>query len=87
LFTSIDNQQTRTELIAFVTPFIVDSPDENDTNFNEVARERLLELSKPLDEQGVGSDDLEEKVKSRLLLERYKHFFERDESGQRPERN
>ncbi len=87
LFTSIDNQQTRTELIAFVTPFIVDSPDENDTNFNEVARERLLELSKPLDEQGVDSDDLQEKVKSRLLLERYKHFFERDESGQRPERN
>ena len=84
LFTSIDNQQTRTELIAFVTPFIVDNPDENDTNFNEDARSRLLELSKPLDEQIVESVD-PEKVKSRLLLERYKHFFKRDERGQRPD--
>ena len=85
LFTSIDNQKTRTELIAFVTPFIVDSPDENDRNFNEDARSRLLELSKPLDEQDAGSLD-PEKVKSRLLLERYKHFFKRDERGSRPDR-
>ncbi len=84
LFTSIDHQQTRTELIAFVTPFIVDNPDENDENFNEYARDRLLELSKPLDEQTVESVD-PEKVKSRLLLERYKHYFKRDERGQRPD--
>jgi len=82
LFTSIDNQKTRTELIAFVTPFIVDTPDENDRNFNEDARSRLLELSKPLDEQDAGSVD-PEKVKSRLLLERYKRYFERDEHGSR----
>ena len=83
LFTSIDNQQTRTELIAFVTPFIVESPDENDKNFNEDARSRLLELSKPLDQQTAEPVD-PEKVKSRLLLERYKQFFDRDERGQRP---
>ena len=85
LFTSIDNQQTRTELIAFVTPFIVDTPDENDENFNEDARNRLLELSKPLDEQTVESVD-PEKVKSRLLMERYKRFFERDDREPRPDR-
>ena len=63
---------------------MLDNPDENDTNFNEDARSRLLELSKPLDEQIVESVD-PEKVKSRLLLERYKHFFKRDDREPRPD--
>lgn len=73
LFTSIENQNTRTELIAFVTPFVVDNPDENDTNFNREARKRLLDLSKPLEEQEPGEVD-PERVKSRLLLDRYKRY-------------
>ena len=83
LFTSIDHQTTRTELIAFVTPFIVDNPDENDRNFNSEARQRLLELAKPLDEQQVQGVD-PEKVKSRLMLERYKEYFNRDTRDARP---
>ena len=83
LFTSIDNQTTRTELIAFVTPFIVENPDENDENFNTEARRRLLELSQPLeDQQAEGVDP--EKVKSRLMLERYKEYFNRDTRDARP---
>jgi hypothetical protein len=34
----------------FITPVVVDNPDENDTNFNVEERKRLDELSKPLDE-------------------------------------
>jgi len=83
LFTSIDNQQTRTELIAFITPYIVDNPDENDANFNEDARQRLFELSKPLEEQEATPID-PEKVKSRLLMERYRHSPKRHS---RPDRD
>jgi len=84
LFTSVDYQTTRTELIAFVTPFIVENPDENDENFNTEARRRLLELSKPLEDQQVQGLD-PEKVKSRLMLERYKQYFERDARDRRPD--
>ena len=34
----------------FVTPIVVDNPDENDVNFNERDLERLDDLSRPLDE-------------------------------------
>jgi type II secretory pathway component GspD/PulD (secretin) len=70
LFKSYDNQNTRTELLAFITPLVVDNPNENDTNYNEIARERLLEISKPLKEQTHPT--AEETVRNRLLLERYK---------------
>ena len=85
LFTSIDKQQTRTELIAFITPYIVDNPDENDDNFNKEARQRLLEISKPLDDQVVTPID-PDKVKSRLLMERYKKYTERASRPPRPGR-
>jgi general secretion pathway protein D len=66
LFTSVDNETTRTELLAFVTPYVVDRPSENDVNFNERARQRLEDLSKPLDEQDV-EQDLPEQIRKRLL--------------------
>jgi general secretion pathway protein D len=70
LFTSYDNQDRRTELLAFITPLVVDNPSDNDDNYNEVARNRLLEISKPLKEQTHLT--AEETVRNRLLLERYK---------------
>jgi general secretion pathway protein D len=65
LFTSIDNETTRTELLAFVTPYVVENPDENDVNFNERARQRLENLSKPLKEQE--RSEPEEQIRRRLL--------------------
>ncbi len=73
LFTSVEDSTQRTEILAFITPFVVDNPDENETNFNEEARQRLLNLSKPLKEQEAEGLDLED-VKRRLLLERYKEY-------------
>jgi general secretion pathway protein D len=67
LFTSVDNETTRTELLAFVTPYVVDRPSENDENFNERARQRLENLSKPLNEQDAEQRDLPEQIRKRLL--------------------
>ena len=50
LFTSTDKQKTLSELVIFVTPIVVDNPDENDENYNAEDVRRLEELSKPLDE-------------------------------------
>jgi general secretion pathway protein D len=65
LFTSIDNETTRTELLAFVTPYVVESPEENDANFNERARQRLENLSSPLEAQE--RLEPEEQIRRRLL--------------------
>jgi len=48
LFTSMDTADNVSELLAFVTPIIVDNPNENDTNFNEDARRKLDEYRRPL---------------------------------------
>jgi general secretion pathway protein D len=71
-FKSEDNTMTRTELIAFITPVVVDNPSDNDNNFQEGARERLENLSKPLDEQE--RTDLDpNKVRQRLLHHQFGH--------------
>ena len=49
-FTSTEKAKSLVELVMFITPVVVDNPDENDTNFNVEERKRLDELSKPLDE-------------------------------------
>ncbi|MHC5008601.1 MAG: type II secretion system protein GspD, partial [Planctomycetota bacterium] len=67
LFTSVDNETTRTELLAFVTPYVVETPGENDSNFNERARQRLEDLSKPLKEQEADDKDLPDRIRRRLL--------------------
>jgi type II secretory pathway component GspD/PulD (secretin) len=36
------------ELVIFITPTVIENPDENDTNFNVLERQRLESLSKPL---------------------------------------
>ncbi len=67
LFKSREKKTTRTELIAFVTPLIVDNPNENDSNFNQRAREKLEDLSRPLDEQ-KRRETAAERTRRRLLL-------------------
>lgn len=49
LFTSTGSNSTVQELIAFVTPIVVENPAANDDNFNIDARRRLDELQRPLD--------------------------------------
>ncbi|MCZ6494324.1 MAG: hypothetical protein O6933_09620 [Planctomycetota bacterium] len=51
LFTSRETAKTKTELLVFITPVVVDNPSENDTNFNAGERQRLEELTRPLKEQ------------------------------------
>jgi type II secretion system protein D len=36
------------ELVIFITPTVIENPDDNDTNFNVIERQRLEALSKPL---------------------------------------
>ena len=66
LFQSREIETTRTELIAFITPYVVDNPDENDTNFNEAERQRLQDLSRPLKEQERDLLD-HDRTRSRIL--------------------
>lgn len=47
LFTSIDKQETRTELVAFITPIVVDNPEEA-SSVNEPYRQRLEVLKSEL---------------------------------------
>jgi type II secretion system protein D len=51
LFTSRENVLRTSELVAFITPIVVDNPDENDSNFQEAWRSRLDDLVRPVDEQ------------------------------------
>jgi type II secretory pathway component GspD/PulD (secretin) len=65
LFKSYEDQTTRTELLAFITPYVVGAPEENDENFNERARQRLEDLSAPLKEQE--RKEPKERIRKRLL--------------------
>ena len=51
LFQSREDTTTKTELIAFITPVVVDNPSENNSNFNAMERRRLELLTRPLREQ------------------------------------
>lgn len=49
LFFSSESEDTIvSELVVFVTPIVVDNPDDNDVNFNEIDRRRLEQLSDPM---------------------------------------
>jgi type II secretion system protein D len=62
LFSSTDRETTQTELLAFITPIVVDSPDENDMNFNVWERERLRRLSRPLDEHESDAQEIRRRI-------------------------
>jgi general secretion pathway protein D len=51
LFSSVDNNTTREELLVFITPVIIHSLDEDSINYNRNFLERLQEISLPVDEQ------------------------------------
>lgn len=50
LFTSYDNETTQSELIAFITPLVVDNPIEAE-ELNDPYRDRLRDILIPLDDQ------------------------------------
>ena len=50
LFQSTEKEKGVRELLIFITPVVVENPDDNDTNFNTTERNRLKDLSQPLDE-------------------------------------
>jgi type II secretory pathway component GspD/PulD (secretin) len=62
-FSNKDEAQATKELLIFITPTVVDNPDENDLNFNADERERLDVLSKP-----INADTQRLVEKNRLLL-------------------
>jgi type II secretion system protein D len=51
LFSSVDNNTIREELLVFITPIIINSLDEDSTNYNQNYLDRLKEISNPLDVQ------------------------------------
>ena len=51
LFTSVDDTTVREELLVFITPVIVDSNSDNNTNYNQDYLQRLQEISIPIEEQ------------------------------------
>ena len=69
IFTSTEKTKGVTELLIFITPVVVDNPDENDENYNARERERLEELSTPLDDLGK-------------QLDKNSDFFDNLDSGQ-----
>ncbi|MCL4211422.1 MAG: hypothetical protein KJZ68_12270, partial [Phycisphaerales bacterium] len=50
LFTSLDKTKTRSELIAFITPIVVDNPSDSDAVLDPM-RQRGEEMKRPLDQQ------------------------------------
>ena len=51
LFSSESEDTVVSELVVFITPIVVDNPDENDINFNEIDRRRLEQLRDPIGER------------------------------------
>jgi type II secretory pathway component GspD/PulD (secretin) len=51
VFSNQERVTTTSELVLFITPIVVDNPDENDSNFNVGELERLRTLEKPLDDK------------------------------------
>ncbi|MEE2681511.1 MAG: secretin N-terminal domain-containing protein, partial [Planctomycetota bacterium] len=51
VFSNESDETSISELVLFVTPIVVDNPDENDINFNEVERRRLETFKDPIGER------------------------------------
>lgn len=66
LFTSRTNQTITSELVAFITPMVVDDPTENDSNFQEEWRQRLEQLSLPIADQVQRLEDNPDMVQERF---------------------
>ena len=51
VFSNTSDETTISELVVFITPIVVDNPDENDINFNEIERRRLETFKDPIGER------------------------------------
>ncbi len=49
VFSNSERTTSTSELVLFITPIVVDNPDENDSNFNVGEIERLRALERPMD--------------------------------------
>jgi type II secretion system protein D len=89
LFKSRENQTRTTELVAFITPLVVDGPHENDTNFQSESVKILEHLAKPVRDlaeerrqnpEGVVNDvvDIRRKLEEQRVIEDQK---EADSTG------
>jgi general secretion pathway protein D len=72
IFKSRENSTTTTELIAFITPYVVDNPSENSNNFQRGFLDRLDVLTSPVDQQAEERLRNPEKHRERLLPESLK---------------
>ena len=66
LFTSVEDQTIREELLVFITPVIVNSFEDNNNNYNVDYLERLKEISLPVDEQIKHIEDGDDFLQNRL---------------------
>jgi general secretion pathway protein D len=66
IFSSESEDTVVSELVVFVTPIVVDNPDDNDVNFNEIDRRRLEQLSDPMGQR------------SRILQQQLDNSFRND---------
>lgn len=51
VFSNESDETIISELVVFITPIVVDNPDENDINFNEIDRRRLEYFKDPIGER------------------------------------
>ena len=51
VFSNTSDETTISELVVFLTPIVVDNPDDNDINFNEIERRRLESFKDPIGER------------------------------------
>lgn len=67
LFRSRENSKATSELVAFITPIVVDNPSENDENFNQQERENLHRLSLPMKDQAKFQKQERERVREQMI--------------------
>lgn len=70
LFSSTDTEVTQSELIAFITPIIVENPSANDENFNVREREHLQKLSQPLQQREKETERMRDRIISDVQQDR-----------------
>jgi type II secretory pathway component GspD/PulD (secretin) len=84
LFKHRENTTTTVELLAFITPVVVDNPDESGEMQTDYLR-RLEELGRPLDEQAKDAKELRRRIGDHLQLpDRPAEQTEPEEEGEAP---
>lgn len=73
LFKYTDETMERNELLAFITPSVVQNPDENYENFNREDLIRLEEVSRPLAEQLANQEKIDLNINERIAGQNLKN--------------